>query len=51
MILNIDAKFDGKLTSGFKNERKEFSKFSPEHVRNSQNWDLHQVFLNKVEII
>ena len=30
MALNFDAKFEGKMTCGFKND-KEFSKFSPEH--------------------
>ena len=32
MALNTDAKFEGKMTCAFKNDNKELSKFSPEHV-------------------
>ena len=35
MALNIDAKFEGKLTFAFKND-KEFGKFSPEHLEVSK---------------
>ena len=29
----------------------EIGKFSPEHVRNSKNWDFYWVFLSKVEYL
>ena len=32
MTLNIDAKYEVKLTCVFKKNDKEFSKFSPEHA-------------------
>ena len=48
MALNFDAKFEGKMTCGFKNHE-EFSKFSPEHVWKSKNWDFDGVLLSKVE--
>ena len=35
MSPNIDAKFEGKLTFAFKND-KEFGKFSPEHSKASK---------------
>ena len=31
MALNIDATFEGKLTCVFKNDMRNYSKFSPEH--------------------
>ena len=48
MELNIDAKFEVKMTCAFKNDEK-FSTFSPEHVRNSKNWNFDGVLLSKVE--
>ena len=35
MALNIDAKFEGKLTFAFKNDE-EFGKFSPQHLKVSK---------------
>ena len=32
MELNTDTTFEGKLTCAFKNETRNYSKFSPEHV-------------------
>ena len=32
MALNTHAKLEGKMTCAFKNDNKELSKFSPEHV-------------------
>ena len=49
MALNIDAKFEGKLTCTFKKCHEEFSKISPEHVRKSKNWDFYWVIFCKVE--
>ena len=43
MALNINTKYDGKLTGAFKND------FSPEHVRKSKNWDFDWILLSKVE--
>ena len=48
MALNIDVKSEGKLTCAFKNEYKEFSKLSLEHVQKSKYWDFYWVFLFKV---
>ena len=48
MALNIDAKFEGKLTFAFKNDE-QFGKFSPEHLKTSKFrlwWDC---FKSKVE--
>ena len=51
MALNIDVKFEGKLTGAFKNDMHEwFSKFSQEHIWKSKNWDFDGIlFLSKVE--
>ena len=32
MASNIDTTFEGKLTCAFKNDMRNYSKFSPEHV-------------------
>ena len=48
MALSIDATFKGKLTCAFKNDE-EFSKFSPEHIRKSKNWNFDGILLSKVE--
>ena len=32
MALNTNATFEGKLTCAFKNDMKNYSKFSPRHV-------------------
>ena len=47
MALNIDTTFEGKLTCAFKNDMRNYSKFSPEHVWKSKNW--HGILLFKVE--
>ena len=50
MALNIDAKFEGKLTYlCFQSCHEEFSKFSPEHFRKLQNWDFDGILLSKEE--
>ena len=49
MALNIDATFEGKLTCAFKNDMNLASKFSPEHVQKSKNWDFDGIVLSKVE--
>ena len=35
----------------FQKWHEEFSKFSPEHVRKSKNWDFDEILLSKVEIV
>ena len=49
MVLNIDAKFEAKLTCAFKNDMS--SKFSLEHVCKSKNWDFDWILLFKAENI
>ena len=49
MVLNIDAKFEKKTDLCFQKSHDEFSKFSPEHVRKSKNWDFNGILLPKVE--
>ena len=49
MALNIDAKFEGKLTYAFKNDMRNYSKFSPEHVWKSKNSKFDGILLSKVE--
>ena len=51
MSLNIDAKFGRKLTCAFKNDMRNFGKFSPEHIRKSKNLVIYWVLLFKVENI
>ena len=51
MELNTDTTFEGKLTCAFKNEMRNYSKFSPEHVWNSKNWKFDGIVLSKVENI
>ena len=51
MELNTDTTFEGKLTCAFKNETRNYSKFSPEHVWNSKNWKFDGIVLSKVENI
>ena len=48
MELNIDAKFEGKMTCAFKNDE-EFSTFGLQHVWKSKNWDFGGVVQSKVE--
>ena len=49
MVLNTNTTFEGKLTCAFKNGMRNYSKFSPDHVRKSKNWNFDGVFLLKVE--
>ena len=49
MALNIDATFEGKLTCAFKNDMRNYGKFSPEHVWKSKNWKFVAILLSKVE--
>ena len=46
--LNIGATFEGKLACAFKNDE-EFSKFSPEHVWKSKNYNFDEALLFKVD--
>ena len=48
MALNADATFEEKLTCAFKNDRN-YSKFLPEHVWKSKNWEFDEILLSKVE--
>ena len=48
MVLNIDANFDGKLTSAFKNDKRNLENFH-QSTRKSQNWDIDRILLSKVE--
>ena len=47
MALKIDAKFEGKLTCAFKNDR-DLANFH-QSTRKSQNWDFDEILLSKVE--
>ena len=49
MALNIDATFEEKTDLYFETWHEEFSKFSPEHIWNSINWDFDGILLSKVE--
>ena len=49
MALNTDTIFEGKLTCAFKNDMRNYSKFSPDHVWKPKNWNFDGVFLLKVE--
>ena len=48
MELNIDAKFEGKLTLAFKNDMRNLANFY-QSTRKSQNWDFDGILLSKVE--
>ena len=48
MALNIDTKFEGKLTFAFKNYTRNWEKFH-QSTRKSQNWDFVGILLSKVE--
>ena len=49
IALNTDTTFEGKLTCAFKNDMRNYSKFSPDHVWKPKNWNFDGVFLLKVE--
>ena len=48
MVLDIDAKFEGKLTCAFKNDMRNLADFY-QSTRKSQNWDFDRILLSKVE--
>ena len=50
MVLNIDAKFKGKLTCASKNDIKNLANFH-QSTRKSQDWDFDEILLSKVEIV
>ena len=47
MALNMDAKFEEKLTCAFKNDLRNLANFH-QSTRKSQNWDSDGVLLSKV---
>ena len=49
MTLNIDARFEGKMTCAFKADMRNFSKFSPEYYWKRKTWDFVGILLSKVE--
>ena len=48
MALNIDAKFEGKLTCTFKNDMRNLANFCPSTFK-SKNLDFYWVLLSKIE--
>ena len=48
IVPNIDANFDGKLTSAFKNDKRNLENFH-QSTRKFQNWDIDRILLSKVE--
>ena len=48
MALNIDAKFEGKLTFAFKNDMRNLGNFH-QRTWKSQNWNFDGILLFKVE--
>ena len=48
MTLNIDAKFEGKLTCALKNDMRNLANFH-QSTKKSQNWDFDGILLFKVE--
>ena len=48
MALNIDEKFEGKLTCAFKNDMKNMQNFH-QSTWKSPNWDFDGILLSKVE--
>ena len=48
MLLECDAKFEGKPTCGLENDMRNLANFH-QSTRNSQNWDFHGTLLYKVE--
>ena len=51
VALNTDTIFEGKLTCAFKNDMRNYSKFSPEHVWKSKNSKFDGILLSKVETV
>ena len=50
MALNIDAKFEGKLTCASKNDMRNLASFH-QSTQKCQNWDFDGILLSKVENI
>ena len=50
VALNTNTTFDGKLTCAFKNDMKNYSKFSPEHVWKSKKSSLMGSFYPKQKL-
>ena len=50
MTLKSDAKFEKKLSCGFKNDMRNLANFY-QSTQESQNWDFDGVILSKVENI
>ena len=48
MPVNIDAKFEGKLTFAFKNDMRNLGSFHQRTLK-SQNWNFYGILLSKVE--
>ena len=48
MTLKSQTKFEGKLTCGFDNDLRNLANFN-QSKQNSQNWDLDDILLSKVE--
>ena len=48
MALNIDAKFEGKVTRAFKNDMRNLASFH-QSSQTSQNWDFDGILLSKVK--
>ena len=48
MELNVDAKFEGKLTFAFKNDTRNLGNFNQSTLK-SPNWDFDEILLSKVE--
>ena len=49
MTLNIDATFERKTGLCFRKWHDEFSKYLPQHVWKSKNWDFNGILLSKAE--
>ena len=48
MILQSDAKFEEKVTSGLKNDKRNLANFH-QSTQKCQNWDFDGVLLSKIE--
>ena len=51
MVLNIGAKFEGKLMWAFKNVIRNFANFYHSMFEKSKNWNFDGILLSKVENI
>ena len=50
MALEYDAKLEGKVTRALGNDMRNMTNFY-QSTRNFQSWDLHGIFLSKIEKI